>query len=748
MATENISNPFRILSTVCTECNLVHFDNPKDISCNEICSNLSLHNLSTIVTEDTEQTQFSCNIIREEARPPIQINSEIPFKHRGIHVVNLNIRHVKPKLDELKIMFENNKCIDVFGICETFLNETVDDKLLTMNGYRFERKDRRECNPVSLNKGGGILIYISNNLNYSRRNDLESHEIESVWLEIELKNSKPFLICSFYRPPSSPIEWYEKFSMQIEKSLSLTDEIYLMGDINVDLKNGILTNTAWKHIVELHDLQQLIEEHTRVTAHSETLIDHLYVSTSDKVTDISVPSIAISDHYPICFTRSTSKINFKRQSHKSIQYRCYKKFNEERFLTDLFESLNSVNLSNSDSDHNFKTWTTSFISVFDKHAPFKTKRVKHETQPDWINGYIKSAMKNRDTNHKLKNWYQYKYWRNKTISLINSSKKHFFARSIDENRDNTFLWKHINSLNGKTSEQRIPHELIIDNKTYNEISDIIEKLNHYFSTISAKLQIDHAQENLPFDLSKLTNYVDSKVPSNVKFQIPLMKLPDLISIIGSLDASKATGLDGITAKILKSSSEIICPSLLKIINISISTGIFPECLKQAKVIPVHKSGPYNDPANYRPISILPILSKIIEKHVTKHLFAYLNKYGLLHKSQSGFRKNHSCNTALINLVDKWLNNIDKGEIIGAIFFDLRKAFDVVDHQLLIEKVNSYHFSNNSVNWIRSYLTDRQQCITEKNNQILFSKSAKWCPTRLSFWSCSFSSVCKRYAIVY
>ena len=299
------------------------------------------------------------------------------------------------------------------------------------------------------------------------------------------------------------------------------------------------------------------------------------------------------------------------------------------------------------------------------------------------------------------------------------------------------MWKHTNSLNGKTNEQRIPHELIIDNKPNNEITDIIEQLNHYFSTISAKLQIDHAQKNLPLDLIKLTNCVDSKVPSNVKFQIPLMKLLDLISIIGSLDATKATGLDGITAKTLKSSTEIVCPSLLKIINISISIGIFPECLN-VKVIPVHKSGPYNDPANYRPISILPILSKIIESYVTKHLFAYLNKYGLLHKSESGFRKTHSCNTALINLVDKWLNNIDQGGIIGAIFFDLRKAFDVVDHQLLIEKVNSYHFSNNSVNWIRSYLTDRQQCITEKkNNQILFSKNAKCCPTRLSSWSFSF-----------
>ena len=200
-----------------------------------------------------------------------------------------------------------------------------------------------------------------------------------------------------------------------------------------------------------------------------------------------------------------------------------------------------------------------------------------------------------------------------------------------------------------------------------------------------------------------------------------MKLPDLISIIGSLDASKATGLDGTTAKILKSSTEIVCPSLLKIINISISIGIFPECLKQAKVIPFHKSGPYNDPANYRLISILPILSKIIEKHVTKHLFAYLNKYGILHKSQSGFRKNHSCNTALIFLVDKWLNNVDRGGIIGAIFVGLRKAFDVVDHQLLIEKVNSYHFSNNSVNWIRTYLTDRQQCITEKTTRSSFQR---------------------------
>ena len=193
-----------------------------------------------------------------------------------------------------------------------------------------------------------------------------------------------------------------------------------------------------------------------------------------------------------------------------------------------------------------------------------------------------------------------------------------------------------------------------------------------------------------------------------------MKNTDLISIIGSLDATKATGLDGITPKILKKSADIVNPSQLKIINISISTGQFPDLLKVAKIIPIHKSGTQDDPANYRPISILSIISKVIEKHVTKHLFAYLNKYSLFHKSQSGFRKHHSCNTALINLIGRWLNSIDKGDIIGAVFFDLHKAFDVVDHDLLLQKLAAYKFSTTSQNWIQSYLTNRKQCIVNQN----------------------------------
>lgn len=119
--------------------------------------------------------------------------------------------------------------------------------------------------------------------------------------------------------------------MQIERSLEVTDEIYIMGDLNVNVQNETLMSTKWKHVIELHDLHQLINESTRITAHSETLLDHLYVSRPEKVTEVSVPKIAISDHYPICFTRSTSKRQFKSYDHKEIQYHCFKQFQEENF---------------------------------------------------------------------------------------------------------------------------------------------------------------------------------------------------------------------------------------------------------------------------------------------------------------------------------------------------------------------------------------------------------------------------------
>ena len=181
--------------------------------------------------------------------------------------------------------------------------------------------------------------------------------------------------------------------------------------------------------------------------------------------------------------------------------------------------------------------------------------------------------------------------------------------------------------------------------------------------------------------------------------------------IFNLSPSKATGLDGLSAKLLKVSADIIAPQISAICNTSITTGVFPKEWKQAKVIPLFKSGDSNIFTNYRPISVLPVLSKILERHVHDSLYAYLQKYHMLIDSQSGFRKYHSCETAIAKLTNDMLNAIDSGQIIGLLLIDLRKAFDLVDHEILLEKLRIYGSSDMSSSWFQSYLSHRTQCVT-------------------------------------
>ena len=177
-----------------------------------------------------------------------------------------------------------------------------------------------------------------------------------------------------------------------------------------------------------------------------------------------------------------------------------------------------------------------------------------------------------------------------------------------------------------------------------------------------------------------------------------------------LDLTKATGLGDLGPRIIKLAVDSLSQSIARLINKSIESGEFPSQLKIAKVFPVFKGGDKSDPSNYRPISILPTISKSFKKHVNKHLMAYLNKYKILHKSQADFRQKHSCQTALVKLVDDWAKCIDNGEMVGALFIDFRKAFGLVDHNILLRKLSLYKCTPSVLNWFKSYLSNRKQTI--------------------------------------
>ena len=151
---------------------------------------------------------------------------------------------------------------------------------------------------------------------------------------------------------------------------------------------------------------------------------------------------------------------------------------------------------------------------------------------------------------------------------------------------------------------------------------------------------------------------------------------------------------------------------------SITKSVFPSKWKEAKVAPLYKNGPHEDVNNYRPISILPVLSKVLEKHVHESLSNFLH-HELLHKTQSGFRAQHSCETALVNMTDLWLNAIDKSKMVGVVLVDFKKSFDLVDHQILINKLEIYGIKDDALLWFDIYLTNRKQQVTINNSKLNF-----------------------------
>ena len=158
-----------------------------------------------------------------------------------------------------------------------------------------------------------------------------------------------------------------------------------------------------------------------------------------------------------------------------------------------------------------------------------------------------------------------------------------------------------------------------------------------------------------------------------------------------MNVNKSTGVDtsNMGPKILKISANIIAPSLVYIKNKSICTGSFPNIWKKVKIKPLFKSGDEDDINNYRPILILPTISQLIEKWVDINLSLFLNNYNLLHKSQSGFGAKHSTESAMILMMDSWLKALNAGKLVGCVMVDFRKAFDLVDHQILLKKVTAH-----------------------------------------------------------
>ena len=188
--------------------------------------------------------------------------------------------------------------------------------------------------------------------------------------------------------------------------------------------------------------------------------------------------------------------------------------------------------------------------------------------------------------------------------------------------------------------------------------------------------------------------------------------PDEVEkILSSLSNSTSFGLDMIDTFIIKLAKEDILPAITHIINLSISTKVFPTLWKKSKIIPLHKKEDTLNPKNYRPVAIIPILSKILERVIFNQMVAYITENSLVHPNHHAYRAGQNTTTALLQMYDVWLDSLEKGEMAGVCFLDMSAAFDIVDHPLLMKKLSLYGFESDMLEWVSSYLSERSQCVS-------------------------------------
>ena len=230
--------------------------------------------------------------------------------------------------------------------------------------------------------------------------------------------------------------------------------------------------------------------------------------------------------------------------------------------------------------------------------------------------------------------------------------------------------------------------------------DIAEAINEHFSNVAQVL----AQDIPVVDVNP-ESYLE---PTDSLFSLQIPSVNTVFSFLSKIDEKKATGLDRIPSNLLKMAASIVAPSLTSIFSKSILTGIYPNDWKAAKVTPLFKKGLKSDPNNYRPISVIPVVSKVLEKIVYNQLYHYLDDDKLLLGCQSGFRSLHSTLTALLEATDAWSVNIDNGLLNGVVFIDLTKAFDTIDHEIILRKMSYLGVNQAAIKWFSSYLSGRTQ----------------------------------------
>ena len=599
------------------------------------------------------------------------------FFHNNVCSLRRNLDHLQTQLlDEFNFSFS------VIGITETRIKQpNLNDFNYNIAGYSFEFV------PTPL-AAGGVGMYINNRFNYVVIEKAANTTYQALWIEVDIPNKRNIICSVIYRQHNSPEMFQEYFEQKLEYYNSKGKHVVIMGDFNIDLLKINQCNYAHNFMLTLQSCSMIpyIDKPTRVHNNSSTLIDNIFINNPENMFISGNIISDVSDHFSqFCILDSIANVShniFKRK------YRDYSQFSETLFNDELlsidWESI--IRNSSHNPDKAFSTFFNKLNKSLNKHAPFKavSKRKQKQSTKPWITKGIRRSIKIKNKLFHTSNNSQYKLYRNYLVTLIRASKKLYYCDYFKSYYNNmSKKWEGIRELLGRSKAKKNINAIRQDltNKLTFNPTKKCDIINHYFASCGQQLaaKIPHSEKHYSTYLPRqiIDNSTNAYQQQGSFVFIPVTPR-DIELEITTLPTKKADGLYSCPYRILKCAQHILSKPLADIYNCSIETGIYPNKLKIAKIIPIYKSGDETDPNNYRPISLLSSFNKIFEKIMYKRLHNYLTMKEFFCDTQYGFRKQHSTQHAILDIINVIQDNMDKKMYSCGIFIDLKKAFDTVD----------------------------------------------------------------------
>ena len=591
---------------------------------------------------------------------------------------------------------------EIFCLSETWLSEN------TMGLYSCKGYSSFHTVGPGNGRGRGVSVFVDDRMSAVRLPELSvsNDTIETCAVKVTYNTLNIIVIC-IYRPHSDSIPNFTSSLCEIlSNSLLSQQKIFLLGDFNVNLLSDENNNILFKTELQSLAFASLISKPTRFPPDNSSslpsLLDHIWTNSMFNCSS-GIVLTDVSDHSPIF-------VNFKPACHLNekieIKFRYFSEENIDKFVAAI-SNIDWNDILVDDINVSMDKFDKVVNDIYCSNFPVKTKTisVKRLMKP-WLTSGILHSIRKKSKYFKLLklgiiNESTYKCYKNRLTNVVRHAKENYYRHLFVNNKKNSKrIWSTFKDLLGKHRKRESLHRIVMGDNVLNSDVDISEAFNNFFSSVGYDLD-----QNLPLSTENHETFMPSR-SSHTFFIKPTT--PEEVSELILKLKRKRSDINVLPVSLLVQIRHLLCVPLSRLINLSFTSGVFPDCLKNAKIIPIHKSGPRDILKNFRPISILPTYSKLFEKSMSLRLVSFLDKFNIISPNQFGFQKGKTTTQAILNFISNIYESFNKRRFSIGIFLDFKSAFDTVNHNILISKLDRYGIRGIAGNWFSSYLANRMQ----------------------------------------